>query len=113
MKKVFEVTLDVNMNKAQDNIEICTQQILSSILDYEQFCLYQEEQAILSHRTPQRILDMFQDKIVEKMKALTDKKSSDSDNGFLSNKLKLMLSQRKHNDLGDGPTSEKLRTKKL
>ena len=56
---------------------------------------------------------MFQDKIVEKMKALTDKKSSDTDNGFLSNKLKLMLSQRKHNDLGDGPTSEKLRTKKL
>jgi len=26
------------------------------------------------------------------MKALTDKKSSDTDNGFLSNKLKLMLS---------------------
>jgi hypothetical protein len=52
MKKVFEVTLDVNMNKAQDNIEICTQQILSSILDYEQFCLYQEEQTILGHRTP-------------------------------------------------------------
>jgi len=24
MKKVFEVTLDVNMNKAQDNIDICT-----------------------------------------------------------------------------------------
>jgi hypothetical protein len=24
MKKVFEITLDVNMNKAQDNIDACT-----------------------------------------------------------------------------------------
>ncbi len=35
---------------------------------------------------------MFHDKIVDKMKALTDKKPSDGDNGFLNNKLKLMLS---------------------
>jgi hypothetical protein len=48
------------------------------------------------------------------MKAISDKKPNDTENGFLSNKLKLMLSQRKHNDIGDGPTSsDKLRSKKL
>jgi hypothetical protein len=42
MKSVFRTTLEIDMTSAQSNIDTCVEQILSSIIAYEDFCMEQE-----------------------------------------------------------------------
>ena len=42
MKNVFEVSLNVNMQRAHDEVDVITERILSLIMDYDSYCEEQE-----------------------------------------------------------------------
>ena len=59
MKNIFKTTLEIDMTSAQNNIDSCVEQILTSILAYEDFCMEQENQVRQQTKTPQIILNLF------------------------------------------------------
>ena len=70
MKNVFEVSMNINMQKAQDEIDVITERILSLIMDYDDYCQSKEEEMRHRNEMPQRILNLFQRKIAQKMMTL-------------------------------------------
>jgi len=42
MKNIFEVSLNINMQKAHDEVDCITERILSLIMDYDAYCEEQE-----------------------------------------------------------------------
>merc|ERR1719498_1972595 len=75
IKNAFEVSLDIRTQKAQDDIDSICERILSCIMDYDDFCQLKEEEAKHKNEMPQRILNLFQKKIAQKMMNL--KKASE------------------------------------
>lgn len=70
IKNAFEVSLEINTQKAQDDIDTICERILSCILDYDDFCKLKEEEAAHKNEMPKRILNLFQRKIAQKMMAI-------------------------------------------
>lgn len=75
IKNAFEVSLEINTQKAQEDIDTICERILSCILDYDDFCRAKEEEARHKNEMPKRILNLFQRKIAQKM--MTIKKQQD------------------------------------
>lgn len=73
IKNAFEVSLDIRTQKAQDDIDSICERILSCIMDYDDFCQVKEEEAKHKNEMPQRILNLFQKKIAQKMMNLKNK----------------------------------------
>jgi len=48
MKEVFEVSMNINMQKAHEDIDSITERILSVIMDYDDYCQAKEEE--MRHR---------------------------------------------------------------
>ena len=67
IKNAFEVSLEIQTQKAQDDIDSICERILSCILDYDDYCRCKEEEARHKNEMPQRILNLFQRKIAQKM----------------------------------------------
>ena len=67
IKNAFEVSLEIQTQKAQDDIDSICERILSCILDYDDYCRGKEEEARHKNEMPQRILNLFQRKIAQKM----------------------------------------------
>jgi len=67
IKNAFEISLDIRTQKAQDDIDAICERILSCILDYDDFCKVKEEEAKHKNEMPERILNLFQRKIAQKM----------------------------------------------
>ena len=67
IKNAFEVSLDISTQKAQEDIDTICERILSCILDYDDYCRAKEEEARHKNEMPQRILNLFQQKISQKM----------------------------------------------
>lgn len=86
IKNAFEISLDIKTQKAQDDIETITERILSCIMDYDEFCKSKEEEAKHKNEMPQRILNLFQRKIAQKM--MTIKKSATTSPQNMNIKLK-------------------------
>ena len=59
MKEVFEVSMNVNMKTATDEIDIITERILSLIMDYDDYCATKEEEMAHKNEMPARILNLF------------------------------------------------------
>ena len=76
IKNAFEVSLEINTQKAQEDIDIICERILSCILDYDDFCRSKELEAAHKNEMPKRILNLFQRKIAQKM--MTIKKQADA-----------------------------------
>ena len=72
------MSLDIRTQKAQEDIDTICERILSCILDYDEYCRAKEEEARHKNEMPQRILNLFQRKIAQKMMAL--KKQNDGSN---------------------------------
>ena len=70
IKNAFEISLDIRTQKAQDDIDTICERILSCIMDYDDFCKAKEEEARHKNEMPQRILNLFQRKIAQKMMSL-------------------------------------------
>jgi hypothetical protein len=75
IKSAFEVSLDIRTQKAQDDIDSICERILSCIMDYDDFCQLKEEEAKHKNEMPQRILNLFQKKIAQKMMTLQQKQN--------------------------------------
>lgn len=74
IKNAYEISLDIRTQKAQEDIDIICERILSCILDYDEFCKLKEEEARHKNEMPQRILNLFQRKIAQKMISLNKSK---------------------------------------
>lgn len=70
IKNAFEISLDIRTQKAQDDIDTICERILSCVMDYDDFCKAKEEEARHKNEMPQRILNLFQRKIAQKMMSL-------------------------------------------
>ena len=82
IKNAFEISLDISTQKAQDDIDAITERILSCIMDYDDYCRMKEEEAKHKNEMPQRILNLFQKKIAQKMMNL--KKGAEPKNKYQS-----------------------------
>lgn len=67
IKNAFELSLEIQTQKAQEDIDTICERILSCILDYDDYCRAKEEEARHKNEMPQRILNLFQRKIAQKM----------------------------------------------
>lgn len=59
IKNAFEVSLDIDTQKAQDDIDTICERILSCVLDYDDFCRAKEEEHAQKNEMPKRILNLF------------------------------------------------------
>ena len=75
IKSAFEVSLEIDTQSAQDEIDTICDRILSCVLDYDDFCRSKEEEARHKNEMPKRILNLFQRKIAQKMMSI--KKNSE------------------------------------
>jgi hypothetical protein len=66
MKSVFQSSLDINMNKAAQDIDGITERIMNTICDYEAYCEIQEANLEQRRRAPISVHEAFQKKIRDK-----------------------------------------------
>ena len=67
MKSVFQSSLDINMNKATQDIDGITERIMNSICDYEAYCEVEEANLANRRRAPVHVHEAFQKKIRDKV----------------------------------------------
>ena len=67
MKSVFQSSLDINMNKANQDIDGITERVMNTICDYEAFCEVEEANLAQRRRAPVQVHEQFQKKIRDKM----------------------------------------------
>ena len=51
--------MEIDTQKAQDDIDTICERILSCILDYDDFCRAKEEEHAQKNEMPKRILNLF------------------------------------------------------
>lgn len=70
LKQVFTQSLDVNLTKQTQDIDSLTEQVMSTICDFEAFCEVEESMIEARRKAPVAVHNQFQLKIQEKMMKL-------------------------------------------
>jgi len=59
LKSVFQSSLDINMNKATQDIDGITERVMNTICDYEAFCEIEEANLAQRRRAPITVHEQF------------------------------------------------------
>ena len=70
VKRVFETSLDISKQKNYNEISIMTERIMNTILDFEAYCETEENEAPKRALAPQKVVNIFERKIGEKLSSL-------------------------------------------